>query len=123
MKNVITYVGIDAHKKDLYIAMLVGSGNAPVTWQVANEPTAVKRLVRKLEREAPGEVRAFYEAGPCGYALQRQLKSARIDCDVIAPALIPRKPGDRVKTDRRDAREAGGAGASGTADGSSAPDA
>jgi transposase len=105
MKNGITYVGIDAHKKDLYIAMLVGTANAPVTWQVANEPTAVKRLARKLEREAPGEVRAFYEAGPCGYALQRQLKTARIDCDVIAPTLIPRKPGERVKTDRRDARK------------------
>jgi hypothetical protein len=63
MKNGITYVGIDAHKKDLYIAMLVGTANAPVTWQVANEPTAVKRLARTLEREAPGEVRAFYEAG------------------------------------------------------------
>src|SRR5437868_9902549 len=105
MKNVITYVGIDAHKKDLCIARLVGTANAPVTWQVANERTAVKRLARKLEREAPGEVRAFYEAGPCGYALQRQLKTARIDCDVIAPALIPRKPGERVKTDRRDARK------------------
>jgi transposase len=105
MKNAITYVGIDAHKKDLYIAMLVGTGNAPVTWQIANEPTAVKRLGRKLEREAPGEVRVFYEAGPCGYALQRQLKRARIDCEVVAPALIPRKPGERVKTDRRDARK------------------
>ena len=76
MKNVITYVGIDAHKKDLYIAMLVGTAKTAVTWQVANEARAVKRLARKLEREAPGGVRAFYEAGPCGYALQRQLKSS-----------------------------------------------
>jgi len=105
MKNAITYVGIDAHKKDLYIAMLVGTGNTPVTWQIANEPTAVKRLARKLERESPGGVHVFYEAGPCGYALQRQLKSARIDCEVVAPAQIPRRPGERVKTDRRDARK------------------
>lgn len=71
MADVITYVGIDAHKKDLFIAMLVGSQATPVTWQLANEPTAVRRLVRTLEREAPGPVQMCYEAGPCGYALQR----------------------------------------------------
>ena len=54
MKQVTTYVGIDAHKKDLFIAMLVGQQKTPVTWQLANEPQAVRRLVRKLEREAPG---------------------------------------------------------------------
>ena len=63
------------------------------------------RLVRKLERETPGPIRVFYEAGPCGYALQRQVTTARVSCDVIAPALIPRKPGERVKTNRRDARK------------------
>ena len=105
MKNDITYVGIDAHKKTLFIAMLIGNENSPVSWQVANEPGAVRRLVKKLERQAPGAVHVFYEAGPCGYALQRQLTTSRTRCDVIAPALIPRKPGDRVKTDRRDARK------------------
>ena len=105
MKNVTTHVGIDAHKKDLFIAMLIGDQTTPVTWQLANEPTAVRRLVRKLEREAPGPVRVFYEAGPCGYALQRQMTTPRVHCDVIAPALIPRKPGERVKTNRRDARK------------------
>ena len=105
MKQVTTDVGIDAHKKDLFIAMLVGQQKTPVTWQLANEPTAVRRLVRKLEREAPGPVRVFYEAGPCGYALQRQVTTSRVSCDVIAPALIPRKPGERVKTNRRDARK------------------
>ena len=105
MSEVITHVGIDAHKKDLFIAMLIGRETTPVTWQLANEPNAIRRLMRKLEREAPGPVRCCYEAGPCGYALQRQLTSARVSCDVIAPALIPRKPGDRIKTDRRDARK------------------
>ena len=106
MQDVITYVGIDAHKKDLFIAMLVGDQRtAPVSWKVANEPEAVRRLVKKLEREAPGPVRVFYEAGPCGYALQRQLTTPRLTCDVIAPALMPRKPGDRVKTNRRDSRK------------------
>jgi hypothetical protein len=96
MKNVTTHVGIDTHKKDLFVAMLVGREKTPVTWQVANEPNAARRLVRKLEREAPGRVHVFYEAGPCGYALQRQLTTARVSCDVIAPALIPRKPGERI---------------------------
>jgi transposase len=105
MSEVITHVGIDAHKKDLFIAMLTGLETTPVTWQLANEPKAIRRLVRKLEREASGPVRCCYEAGPCGYALQRQLTSARVSCQVIAPALIPRKPGDRIKTDRRDARK------------------
>src|SRR5215210_4035228 len=105
MKNVTTYVGIDAHKKDLFVAMLIGQQKTPVTWQLANEPRAVHRLVRKLEREAPGPVQVFYEAGPCGYALQRQLTTSRVSCDVVAPALVPRKPGERVKTNRRDARK------------------
>jgi transposase len=105
VKQVTTYVGIDAHKKDLFVAMLIGTQTAPVTWTVPNEPKAVRRLVRKLERETPGAVRVFYEAGPCGYALQRQVTTSRVSCDVIAPALIPRKPGDRVKTNRRDARK------------------
>jgi transposase len=105
MKQVTTYVGIDAHKKDLYVAMLRGHEKTPVTWQVANEPNAVRRLVRKLEREAPGPVQMWYEAGPCGYALQRQVTTPRVNCQVIAPGLIPRKPGERIKTNRRDARK------------------
>jgi transposase len=105
MKNVTTYVGVDAHKKDLFVAMLVGTAAAPVTWQLANEPNAVRRLVKKLEREAPGPVHVCYEAGPCGYALQRQMTTPRVNCQVIAPALIPRKPGERIKTNRRDARK------------------
>ena len=105
MKQVTTYVGIDAHKKDLFVAMLVGTHATPVTWTVPNEPNAVRRLVRKLEREAPGAVQACYEAGPCGYALHRQMTTPRVSCQVIAPALVPRKPGERVKTNRRDARK------------------
>jgi transposase len=105
MKQATTFVGIDAHKKDLFVAMLSGSAASPVTWQLANEPAAVRRLVKKLEREAPGPVHVFYEAGPCGYALQRQIATERVTCEVIAPALMPRKPGERVKTNRRDARK------------------
>jgi len=77
-------------------------------WQVANEPKSLVRLVRKIEREAPGEIRACYEAGVCGFALARQLEGLSkrgLVCSVIAPALIPRKAGERIKTDRRDARK------------------
>jgi hypothetical protein len=56
MKDVTTYVGIDAHKKDLFVAMLIGPATTPVTWQLAKEPNAVGRLVRKLKRESPGPV-------------------------------------------------------------------
>src|SRR5205823_10383676 len=85
--------------------MLVGDHTTPVSWEVANEPNAVRRLVKKLEREAPGPVRSCYEAGPCGYALQRRMTTTRVACQVIAPALIPRKPGERIKTNPRDARK------------------
>ena len=105
MRETTTFVGIDAHKKDLFVAMLSGAAQTSVTWQLANEAGAVRRLVRKLEREAPGPVQVFYEAGPCGYALQRQMTTDRVTCAVIAPALMPRKPGERIKTNRRDARK------------------
>src|SRR4051812_23942780 len=105
MEEVITYVGIDAHKRELHVAMLIGAAATPVTWTVENEPKAIERLHRKLERDAPGPVQVCYEAGPCGYALQRQLTKGRVECVVIAAALMPRNPGDRVKTDRRDARK------------------
>jgi transposase len=105
--NGITFVGMDAHKKAINVAMLLPGGNQPVEWQVANEPAAIRRLAKKLTREAAGgEVRCCYEAGPCGYALQREFKAAGgIICEVVAPSLIPVKPGERIKTDRRDARK------------------
>ncbi len=102
MEDVITYVGIDAHKRELSISRLVGAESTPERWRIPNDPAALRRLVRKLEREAAGPIQACYEAGPGGYALQRQLTTSRIACQVIAPALIPQKPGERVKTDPRD---------------------
>jgi transposase len=64
------------------------------------------RMLKRL-KDLPGEVRCIYEAGPCGYDLQRYLKTNGISCEMAAPALIPKKAGDRVKTDRRDARNLG----------------
>lgn len=101
--NGITFVGMDAHKQAIYVAMLLPGENQPVEWKLANEPAAIRRLAKKLQREAPGEVRCCYEAGPCGYVLQRQLETGGVICEVVAPSLIPIKPGERIKTDRRDA--------------------
>jgi transposase len=103
--NGITWVGLDAHKKSIHVAMLVPGREEPLSWQEANEETAVRRLARRLNREAPGEVRACYEAGPLGYALQRELEAQGVICEVVAPSLIPIKPGERIKTDWRDARK------------------
>jgi transposase len=95
----ITRVGLDAHKATIQVAMLLPGDAAPVEWQVANEPAAVKRLARKVQRAAPGAVQSCDEAGVCGYTLQRQLEAAQMPCMVIAPALVPRKAGERVKTE------------------------
>jgi transposase len=98
-------VGLDTSKKSLQVAVRRPGEKDAVEWQEANDARGVKRLVKRLKREAPGELRVGYEAGPCGYALQRELRAAGVECIVVAPSLIPVKPGERVKTDRRDARK------------------
>jgi transposase len=97
-------VGIDAHKKTLAVAVLSPGSKVPDEFTVDNNEAAIRKLARRLTRAAKGrEVRACYEAGTCGFTLQRRLDAAGIMCDVIAPSLIPRKSGERFKTDRRDA--------------------
>ena len=105
MRESITHVALDAHMRMLQVAMLLPGSEVPIEWQVANEAGAIRRMVKRILKEAKGEVRMCYEAGPCGYALQRTLKDLGVDCVVIAPSLIPVKPGDRIKTDKRDARK------------------
>jgi transposase len=107
MNDGITYVGMDAHKKAINVAVLVGADKEPQDqWQIANDPKSVKKMFAKVERMKPGaKIRCTYEAGPCGYALHRQIVALGIDCMVTAPSMIPVKPGERIKTDRRDARK------------------
>lgn len=105
MSKGITYVGLDAHKERIHAAMLLpGCGDA-VLDTFANTAEGLRRFVRRLKRRVPGSIEVCYEAGPLGYGLQRSLIAQGLDCIVIAPSLIPRKPGDRIKTDRRDARK------------------
>ena len=105
MDGFITWVGIDAHKKTLAVAVLA-PGQREDEFTINNDERSIRKLARRLTSVAKGrEVRACYEAGTCGYTLQRRLESAGVVCEVIAPSLIPKKPGERVKTDRRDARK------------------
>ena len=104
MDKTITYVGLDVHKDTIAVALAEAGRRSEVCeyGKVANTPTALKTLAAKLSRGG-SELRFCYEAGPCGYGIQRQLTLAGHGCVVVAPSLMPRKAGDRIKTDRRDA--------------------
>ena len=98
------YVGLDVDAKFIFVAMQKPDGSKPVEWRIAHETRAIKKLAKRLLKASDGcGLHVCYEAGPTGYALQRMLQEAGVLCDVIAPSLIPKKPGERVKTDRRDA--------------------
>lgn len=102
----IMAVGLDAHAKQINVAVLPpGSCEVSEQWQISHEERSLRRLAKRLLKMNDGGVRAVYEAGPCGFALQRTLQALGVDCVVVAPSLIPVKPGERVKTDRRDARK------------------
>ena len=104
MQNSITWVGMDVHAENIVLAAVRGSSEAIVfRAEFHNTPKGRERLAGRLAEHPP--VRCVYEAGPCGYELRRFLEGRGIECDVAAPALIPRKPGDRVKTDRKDAEK------------------
>jgi transposase len=104
MGKTTTYIGLDVHKDTIVVALaeMGVRGEAREYGKIANTPAAVKTLATKLASRHDA-LRFCYEAGPCGYGIQRQLASLGHECVVVAPSLIPRKPGERVKTDRRDA--------------------
>jgi transposase len=95
------FVGLDAHAATIAVAVAEDQ-SVEERGTIANEPLAVTRLVSRL-REPGVRLVAAYEAGPTGYTLHRQLTALGVECMVVAPSLIPRRPGDRIKTDRRDA--------------------
>ena len=95
---------MDVHKENIVVTAVNHDSDRPTArFEIPNTDTGIHRLVKRL-REM-GDVRCAYEAGPCGYELRRFLVSQEIPCEVVAPSLIPKKPGDRVKTDRRDAEK------------------
>src|SRR6202042_1233235 len=104
MEQRIIYVGLDVHKDTIAVALAEAGkrGELREYGKIANTPAALRTLAAKLASHG-WRLRFCYEAGPCGYGIQRQLSEAGHECVVVAPSLIPRKPGDRVKTDRRDA--------------------
>ncbi len=102
--NSLVYVGVDAAKAKLAIALAQGGRDGEVRYlgEIENSPAAVERLVRKLEKTCKA-LHVCYEAGPTGYGLYRQIRALGHSCDVVAPSLVPTRPGERVKTNRRDA--------------------
>lgn len=96
------YVGLDTHKDTIAVAVSDARGGISRYYgEIANTPEAISKLAKKLSPE--GEALSFcYEAGPCGYGIYRQISKRGHYCTVVAPSLIPSRPGDRVKTDRRD---------------------
>jgi transposase len=98
------FVGLDVHKDSISVAHVTSDPGAEVVYvgRVGTRTADVDKLLRRLQRRGDRLVFA-YEAGPCGYGLYRHLSVKGITCLVVAPSLIPKKPGERVKTDRRDA--------------------
>lgn len=99
-----TFVGFDVHDENIVVATIHrDAAEAEVLCTIPNNPDAIRKLVKKLGD--PKKFKVCYEAGPCGYVIYRQLTQMGIACMVIAPSLIPTKPGERIKTDKRDAKK------------------
>jgi transposase len=103
-KTTTLFVGLDVHKDSIAVAHVFDDRSAEVTYvgPIGTRQADIDGLVRRLHSKAARLVFA-YEAGPCGYVLHRSLTRKGLQCLVVAPSLIPKKAGDRVKTDRRDA--------------------
>jgi transposase len=102
MQEATRFLGLDVHAETIAVAVAEAGrgGEVRSLGIIPNEPAALKKLVGKLGKKG---LRACYEAGPTGFALYWQLRELGVECDVIAPTLVPKKAGDRIKTDRRDA--------------------
>ena len=99
----VRFLGLDVHAETIAVAVAETDGEVRSLGIIPNREESIRRLIKKLG--SPEQLRACYEAGPTGYVLHWQLTSLGVKCEVVAPTLVPVKPGDRVKTDRRDARK------------------
>src|SRR5690349_23318883 len=99
------FVAFDTSKLRIAVAIAEAGRTGEVRFlgEIENSAAATGKLVRKLAGQY-ARLTFCYEAGPTGYALYRQIRSLGHECMVVAPSLIPKRPGDRVKTNRRDAR-------------------
>lgn len=104
MKKSVLHVSLDVHKESMEVGLAEPGvhGETRHYGKIGGDLGSLDRVIRKLESKG-AELRFAYEAGPCGYQIYRHLTARGYDCLVAAPSLIPRRPGDRVKTDRRDA--------------------
>jgi transposase len=100
----IVYGGLDVHKKTISAHLICPSTGEIVSEELPNERERVLKAARRWQKRL-GEVRVCYEASGAGFVLKRWLDAIGMHCDVIAPSLVPKAPGERVKTDRRDARK------------------
>jgi len=91
------FVGLDVHKDSISVGVLNPGHETPDVEKIFNDEESVRRLVGRFP--TPGLLRVCYEAGPTGYDLARLLGRMGVACDVIAPSMIPKAPGDKVKTD------------------------
>ena len=98
----LIYLGLDVAKDSIAVGILRPDEVVPDTEKIFHDEASIRRLINRFDN--PTQLRACYEAGPTGYELYRLLTSIGVRCDVVAPSLIPRVPGDHVKTDRRDCR-------------------
>ena len=98
------FVGLDVHKDSIAVAYALGQSADPPVFvgAIGTREADLSQLIRRLQSKTP-TLRFAYEAGPCGYGLYRDLTGQGFTCQVVAPSLIPKRPGDKVKTDRRDA--------------------
>ncbi|MCH9662544.1 MAG: IS110 family transposase [Gammaproteobacteria bacterium] len=103
MRKSTRYVGLDVHADTIAVAVAEGRKKVHSLGIIANTPAAIRKLVKKLG--PPNTLRVCYEAGPTGYPLYWQLTRLGVACEVVAPLLLPPTPGDRIKTDRRDAEK------------------
>ena len=102
MSNV-RFIGLDVHAETIAVAVAEPNGEVRSVGVIPNRPESIRKLVKKLGPAA--QLRVCYEAGPTGYVVYWQLTALGVACEVVAPTLVPVKAGDRVKTDRRDARK------------------